>query len=455
MDKYFTGESIDFRQVIAIIIPILVDQAFIVCLNMFNTAMISSSGVTAVSAVNIVDSINVFLLNVFIAISTGGTVIVAQYKGTNDSKMVSRSAASTISVVGLLTIVVATVMIIFHNPILNLLFGSADANVLSNARLYFIGSCLSYPCFAIFEAVCGALRGVSDTKSSLVLSMITNISYVVLNILFINVFKMGVLGMIISVNIARFLGMVCSIIYMLKFNTTVNVKIRDIFKIDFAVQKKIFLIGMPFAAEQMFFNGGKILTQTFIVSLGTLAITVNAISGSIGLLMQIGANALSLSVITVVGQCMGRRDINDAKKFIKSFVGLGTITFIIGDIIILPLFPFIVQLFNPPQEIVHTIFNIVLLTGIVQPFLWSISFICPSALRATGDAKFTSITSMLSMWLFRVTLGYLLGIVLKFGITGVWCAMLAEWGVRGIIFTIRFKSNKWCSHNLISDHNLS
>ena len=449
MDKYFTGNSIDYHQVIAIILPILVDQAFIICLNMLNTAMISSSGVHAIDAVNMVDSINIFLLNVFIAVSTGGTVIVAQFKGANDEKMVSRSASSSISAVALLAIAVAGIMIIFHSPILKLLFGSAGTEVFANIKLYFIGSCISYPCFAVFEAVCGALRGVSDTKSSLGLSMITNISYVILNLLFINVLHMGVLGMVIAVNIARFLGMICSVIYMINFNHTVNVKVRDIFKIDFPVQKRILFIGLPFAAEQMFFNGGKILTQIFILKLGIMAIAINAISGSIALLFQIGANALSLSAITVVGQCMGRRDIADAKKFIKSFLGLGTISFLIGDIIMLPFFPLLVKLFNPPEEIVHTIFIIVLLTAIVQPLLWSISFICPSALRAAGDSKFTSLTSMLSMWLFRVIFGYVLGIVLNFGIIGVWCAMLAEWGVRGLIFMLRFKSNKWCEHDLI------
>lgn len=107
----------------------------------------------------------------------------------------------------------------------------------------------------------------------------------------------------------------------------------------------------------------------------------------------------------------------DARKFIKSFVGLGSISFVLSAAILLPLFPVLVQLFSPAPEIVPTIFEIVLVTGICQPFLWSLSFIVPSSLRCgLGDSKYTSVVSLLSMWLFRVALGYVLGILLNFGI---------------------------------------
>jgi putative MATE family efflux protein len=449
LNKYFTGNSIDYKQIIAIIIPIFVDQAFIILMSLLNTAMISSSGVAAVSAVSMVDSLNIFLVNVFVAVATGGTVIVAQYKGSGNQEMVSKAASQAISAVAILSILISTFVIVFHTPTLNLLFGNADADVFHNAKIFLIGSCISYPFIAIFQAVSGVLRGVAETKACLGLSLIMNITYLCLNIVLITVFDMGVIGLVISMILARILGMVTSLIYLLKYNQTLRFKIRNALRIDFSILKKIMFIGIPFAAEQMFFNGGKLLTQTFIVQLGTIAMTVNAISGSISLLFQIGGNALSISIVTVVGQCIGRRDIQDARKFIKSFLGLSTVFFVIATAIVLPLFPLIVKLFSPPADIVPTIFALTLLIAIAQPFLWSLSFIMPSALRAAGDSKFTSISSLLSMWLFRVILGYILGITLHFGIMGVWVAMVAEWGVRGLIFAWRFKGDKWYAHKLI------
>ncbi|WP_438349280.1 MATE family efflux transporter [Paenibacillus sp. FA6] len=449
LNKYFTGDAIDYKQIIAIVIPIFVDQAFIILMGLLNTAMISSSGVAAVSAVSMVDSLNIFLINVFVAVATGGTVIVAQYKGSGNQEMVSKAAAQAISAVTILSVLISVFVILFHTPTLNLLFGNAEEEVFRNAKIFLIGSCISYPFMAIFQAVSGVLRGVAETKACLGLSLIMNLTYLCLNIVLITVFDMGVMGLVISMILARVLGMVTSLIYLLKYNQTLRFKIRNALKLNFSILKKIMYIGIPFAAEQMFFNGGKLLTQTFIVQLGTLAMTVNAISGSISLLFQIGGNALSISVVTVVGQCIGRRNVQDARKFIKSFIGLSTVFFVIATLIILPLFPLIVKLFSPPEDIIPTIFALTLLISIAQPILWSFSFIMPSALRAAGDSKFTSISSLLSMWLFRVILGYILGVTLHFGIMGVWVAMVAEWGIRGLIFAWRFKGDKWYAHKLI------
>ncbi len=449
LDRNFSGESIDYRQIIAIFLPILLDQSFVLCLNMVNVAMISSSGVAAVSAVNIVDSLNIFLMNVFIAVSVGGTIVVAQYKGTGNGAMVSKAAASSVSSVFLLALSISLIVIAFHRPVLYILFQGAEADVLSNARIYLIGSCTSYCGFAIREAVCGALRGVGETKLSLVLSLIMNVSYVVLNIILINVLHMGIVGMVISMNISRYLGGAFALVLIVKMNAPLYFKIKDTLHFDPAMLKRIFFIGIPFAAEQMFFNGGKILTQIFIVSLGTYAIATNAICVSITGISQIPATALSLALVTVVGQCMGQRNIKDSKKFIRSFAWLSSFSFLITGLLIMSMFNVLVSLFHPPSEIVPDIFKIMLITSIAQIPLWATSFIYPSALRAAGDSKFTSIVSLLSMWLFRIVLGYLLGIVLSFGIIGFWLAMNCEWGIRGIIFFLRTRGKKWYQHHLI------
>lgn len=449
LEKYFTGNTFTYRQIIAIILPLLIDQAFVSGFGMINAAMISSSGVAAISAVNMVDSLNVFLLNIFIAIATGGTVVVAQYKGVENHEMVSKAASQSITLIAILSVFVSVLIIVFRLPTLNLLFGKAEEAVYQNASLYLLGSCISYPFFAITEAVCGALRGVAQTRAAMALSLVKNILWVLLNVLFVLILDMGVMGIVYSMNISRVTSMICAFVYLVKYNESIRFKLKSLLQFSFSIQKKILFIGIPFAMEQMFFNGGKILTQTFIVSLGTYSMTVNAIGSSLLMLIQIGANALSLSVVTVVGQCMGRRDIEDARKYIKSFLGAASVLILLNLAVIFPLMPLLVRMFQPPGEIVPVIYQVVLMAGIAEPILWPISFITPSALRAAGDSKYTSVASLLSMWLFQVVLGYILGIILHFGIAGVWAAMIFEWGVRGVIFMLRFRGNKWCCHRLI------
>lgn len=449
VEQHFSGESISRHEIVAIIIPIIVDQAFVVGLNLINTALISSSGVAALSAVNMVDSVNMLLINVFIAVATGGTVVVAQYKGSGNEPMLGKATAGTISAAFLLALGISLLTVGGHGPLLSFLFGNAEADVLQNARIYMVGCGISYTGLAVKEAVCGALRGVGETRSSLLLSLIMNFLYVAFNLILVSAMGMGVWGLAISVNISRYLAAAVSILFLIRINRTLHFRLADTFRLEITMLRKILFIGVPFAAEQFFFQGGKILTQTFIVRLGTYAIATNAICNTITSVIQIPGSALSLAVVPVVGQCIGHGSIPDARKFIRSFLILSSASFVGMIILLLPVYYPMISLFHSPARIIPDITRIEIITSVALIPLWSISFVTPSALRAAGDSKYTSLVAMLSMWLFRVVLGYILGIVLPFGIVGVWVAMDCEWGVRGAIFLRRFHGKKWYAHHLI------
>lgn len=439
----------DYRKIISLYLPILIDQAFIIGLNLLNTAMISSAGVAAVSAVSTIDALNIFIISVLVAIATGGTVVVAQYKGSGNQSMVSKASSASIASVSVLALGIGLLVILLHTPLLQLLMGSAPPEVYSYAKVYLIGSSISFFGIGIVQAVNGVMRGIGKTRVSMALSLIMNGLYVLFNLLFIPLLDMGVMGMTISINIARFAAAICAIYYVLKIDESLHLRVYELFHIPWEMLKKIMSIGIPFAAEQMFFNGGKMLTQVFIVSLGTYAIATNAITNTIAMVYQIPAIALSMTLVTVVGQSIGGRNIDDARKFIRSFLWLASISFVVMTLILMPLFYPLVNLFHPPAEIMDEIFWVLTINAIAQIPLWAISFLLPSGLRAAGDSRFTSITSMLTMWLFRIMLGYVLGITLGFGIIGVWVAMNCEWGVRGMIFLWRYRGTKWYQHKLV------
>src|SRR5690606_35119244 len=239
LDKSLSGNSFNYKQVIAIFFPIFVDQAFIVLMSLLNTAMISSSGVAAVSAVSMVDSLNIFIVNVFIALATGGTVIVAQYKGSGNEEMVSKSAAQAISIVTLASLLVSVLIIAVHMPTLNLLFGQAEAEVMSNAQIYLIGSSITYPLLAVYAAITGALRGIAETRICLFLSVIMNFTYFALNVVFIVWMDMGIIGMVIALFLARLLGMSTSLLYLIKYCQKIHFRLKDAFKLDFTIIKKV------------------------------------------------------------------------------------------------------------------------------------------------------------------------------------------------------------------------
>ncbi|MDD4413289.1 MAG: MATE family efflux transporter [Oscillospiraceae bacterium] len=449
LDRSLSGKTINFRQIFAIIIPLLVDQTFIVLLTLLNTAMISSSGKTAVAAVSMVDSLNVFINSFLIALATGGTVVVAQNMGAGNKQGVSRAAAQAVAFVSVISLIIGVLAVGFNEQLLNLLFGGAERAVLDNARLYLIGSAITYPLVGIIESVSGALRGAGQTKPTLWLSLIKNGSYVLFTLLFLTILNLGIIGLVAALLISRALGMLCSVLYIRLKDRIFVFRFRYMMKPDLSMLKRVLLIGIPFAVEQMFFNGGKLITQTFIVLLGTNALTVNAICNSLSQLPQVGALACNLAVVTVVGQCVGQSNFKDARKYIRAFLIMGSLSILGLSVLLLPFLSPLIGLFSPDPKIVPDINTIIYITWLGASGLWPLSFITPSALRAAGDVHFTLIASLLTMWVIRVVLGYILGITLSFGIIGVWIAMVFEWGVRGVIFQIRLCSNKWHNHSMI------
>lgn len=447
--NFISSDLFSSKEVVQLTIPIVIDQGFVIGMALLNTAMISSAGIAAVSAVNMVESLNIFFISVFIALSTGGTVVVAQARGKRDELLAERSAVATVVAVFAIAIVLAIIVLIFHRALLEGLFGGSSEAVMKNASVYLIGSMLSYPALAIVESACGVLRGVADTRTSLFLSALTNLSYVALNLLFIQVFHLGIVGMIIALNIARLLGGCVSIWYLTKRTQSIHFSFSRLLPFNFDIMKKVMSIGFPFAAEQLFFNGGKILTQIFIVQLGTLALTANAIGNSLTMLLEIIPASLGLALVTIVGQSIGAGDTKSVRKFWLSFLALSSITTLLTSVILITVYPWLIDLFHVPASVEKQVFVLLLMVSVARIIAWPLSFITPSALRAAGDATFTSVVSLITMWSIRIVLGYILGITLGYGLLGVWAAMCFEWFVRGIIFAVRLYRGKWMRKRLV------
>jgi len=449
LDRYLSGEHLNYRQVIAIIIPLFFDQLFNGIISMLNTAMISSSGTAAVAAVSMVDSLNVIMLNIFIGIATGGTVIVAQYYGAGKAESVTKAAGNAVAAVIFSAVIISIVLTGFHDSVLTLLFKSAEPDVFANAKIYLIGSALSYPFVSVIDAISGVLRGIGNSKSYFWLSLIKNGSNLLFNIIFLKIFNFGIIGLILSIILSRFLGMCCAFIYIRLLNRQIVLHFRDLLKIDCKMLRRIMFIGIPSAGEQVFFNAGKLITQSFIVTMGTGALAINAICNSLMVLMETGGLGLSLAIVTVVGISLGHGDYKSAKKYVRVFLILGSISVALTCLIMLPLLSPLIGFFSPEPQLLPEIMRICYICSVTTPLFWCLSFVSPAALRAAGDGRFVLVSSLISMWTLRVVLGYVLGIVFKLGILGVWLAMFIEWVLRGLMYNIRLMGKKWLSHKLI------
>lgn len=448
-EKHLGSEVISARGIWKLFLPILFDTVTINVLMMISSSMVSIAGEEAVAAVNMVDSINYFFTNFYVAIATGGTVVVAQYFGHKDPRNAGRATSQAfLSAVGLAALI-ALFMIVFSDLVIGFLFGDAEPLVLEYGRTYLICCAVSYPFYAAYQACMGALRGSGDTRASMVFSITLNGLFFVFSFLMINVLKLGVLGSGLAMISCRVLIVLILMTYLLRKRRDLQLSFRSFVTFDLSLQKSILYVGFPTALEQVFFHGGKIITQTFIVSLGTAHMTANAVAGNLFNVIMAPANAVCTLVVTVVGFCMGAGKPEEGKRLLRNLIIVSTVLQTLFGFICYPLMPAVIGLFRVSADITFRTMRCILILVISMP-LWCPAFVTPSGLRAAGDAKFTSLVALTVMWLVRVLLGYLFAITLSMGIEGIWLAMCTEWIFRDVIFLWRMHGTKWYRHKLIN-----
>lgn len=445
LDKNFSCTFMSYKRITAIMFPVFLDQLSLVVLAMFNMGMISASGAFSVSAVGMVDTLNSVISQLYLSISMGGTILVAKYTGSENRSLVSASAVQALTTAGLLAAGLGLILGIFRGPILSTLYRAADPEIIELAKIYLLGLAIASPAIAFINVSNGILRGTGDTMASLVISLSTNVTFALLNVLFLAILNMGIRGLFSSIIISRVFGTLCSVWFLTRREVFLHFHLKDIIHADWTIQKKLFRFGVPFAAENMFFNGGGVAIQIMIVSLGTASIALHAICVSILAVMVSASESLCNTVVAIAGQCLGRNDIDQARRYIRSFIRIGQTITAVMLVLILIFFPLIMKLYNADPELERRAFFILAISGIFLSLFWPVGFITPSGLRTAGDVRFTSLAVLLSMWTIRVSLCYVLAVVLGFGLEGVWAAMCFEWISRAVIFTLRFRTNRW--HN--------
>ena len=432
-----------------LIIPLVVEQLLVITVGFADTVMVASVGEAAVSAVSLVDAINILLINIFAALGTGGAVVAAQFIGQGSKDKAKYSAKQLILITALLSVIIMVIVIAFNVPLLHMVFGNVEVDVMKNAEIYFLFSAMSYPFIALYNSGAALFRAIGNSKISMINSAVMNVINIILNAIFIFVFKWGVFGAVLATLIAR--AVACIVILKMLSHRDNDVCVNDYlhWKFDFMYIKKILAIGIPSGLENGMFQLGKILVQSLIATFGTYSIAANAVSNNLAQMQIIPGMAMSLAMVTVVGQCVGANDYKQAKYYVKKLLKITYLSMAGLIVVLIIATPSILTFYSLSKETTDLAYQCIFLHAIIAALIWPTSFTFPNALRAANDAKFTMIVSAASMLIFRLCFSYVLGQYMNLGLIGVWIAMFIDWGVRCIFFIWLYFSGKWMNRQLV------
>lgn len=439
-ERLFSGSDL-----LRLIIPLVIEQLLLMTVGMVDTVMVTTNGEAVVSGVSLVDNINTLIIQIFSALSTGGAVVVSQYLGRQEIDNAKTASKQLIYAMCAISLTLMGLALVFRQHLLALVFGQVEQDVMENALTYFLITATAFPFMGIYNAGSALFRSMGNSKVSMFCSLIVNIVNIVVNAVLIFGFDMGAAGAGLGTLASRIAA--AAIILWLLNKPGHSLHLDGIFRLNIRwdMIRRILFIGIPTGLENGMFQAGKLMVLSLITTFGTSAVAANAIANSITGVVNVPGMALGLAIITVIGRCIGAGDNDQAEHYTRLLVGASYACMVGMSVLLFFSADLLVPLFNLTPEAQAMASEVLGAYVIANALVWPMAFTLPNSLRAAGDAVFTMVVSLCSMFACRVALSYLLACSWGFGLglLGVWLAMFADWVVRAVLFLWRYRRGKW------------
>lgn len=465
----FTG-----KQLLLLILPIVIEQIFSTSLGFIDSIMVShmpEDSTSAGLAVTNVDYMNNLIIQLFSAFATGGAIITSQSLGAKDSESANSSAKHMLVLVIMISLVIAAACLALNYPLLKLLYPDVGNATFAYQRTYFYITAASFPFIGLFNA-CAALLRVQRrsivTMTSAAMSCVLN---VVMDAVFLFVFKWGVMGAALATLICRAIPAIYMLILLGSKKNIVCVKLFQKFRFDGNMMKRILKLAIPSGIESCLFQLGKLMTSTFVnvacyvepqvgadgvqlVGANGELLTINqqalgnSIANHINNFASVVGGGVGTSCLTVIGQAVGTGDIDQCKYYIKKMFFLSYIANAICVGSFLALTPVIVKMWGYGAEAETIAKNCLYFCLCFQFVTYPLSFTTPAILKATSDVKYVMVCAIASMLVMRVGLCYLMTTddmagLPQLGAFGYWIGMCSDWVLRSVLFMARLLSGRW------------
>lgn len=426
-----------------LIIPLIIEQFLLIFVGLADSIMVATVGEEAVSAVSLIDSIMILLINAFTALATGGAIVAGQAIGRGKPHEGCQVVDQLVIFISWLSVLIMALLYLGRFFVLHVVFGNIDPLVMKNCNIYLLIVTASIPFIALYNAGAAIYRAMGDSRTPMVMSLLMNGMNLAGNALLIYGMKRGIEGAAIPTLLSRIFAGVVMIRLLLNREKPLHLTRLLGIRFHGGILKKILSIGIPYGLENSMFQLGKIIVLSLVSLFGTVAIAANAVSNSVCMFAVLTGMACGYALSSVTAQCVGAGDYEQVRYYTRKIMAIAYISILLMNILIVLLLPIIMRVYNLSAETGSLASRIILFHSICAVIIWPASFTLSNTLRASNDARYCMLISIISMWIFRIGFSYILADYFRWGVFGVWAAMIIDWAVRAIFFSIRYIRGKW------------
>lgn len=431
------------RDLRKLIVPLVIEQLLAITVGLADSLMVARVGEAAVSAVSLVDAVNVLLVSMFSALATGGAVVAGQYMGRREAEKANLAGGQLLLFMGEVALGVTALLYLGRGFILGVVFGSVAPDVAAYSNTYFLIVEASTLFLALYNGGAALFRVMGNSGISMWVSLIMNAINVVGNGILIFGFHRGVEGVAFPTLVSRIAAAVMMLVLLRNPKLPLHLEKKFRFHHEKQIIRNILLLGVPNGIEGSMFQLGKILLLSVVAPFGTASVAANAIGNTIASFQILAPQSIGLGMVTVVSRCVGAGNFGKARAYTRKLMRWGYGSMLALNVLIMASLNAVLRLYGLSQTATDYARIILMLHSCIGVLIWPLAFQLPQTIRAAGDTRFTMLTSSISMWTFRVVLGVLMARTFQLGVLGIWYAMFVDWVTRSIVFVVRYRGHRW------------
>ncbi len=418
--------------------PMLIGNVFQQLYNIVDSIVVGRYvGKEALAAVGASFPLIFMLISFVVGVAMGTTIIISQYFGAKDMKMVRRSIDTMYIFLFVASIVVTILGITLSKPIFRLI--NLPEDVMPQAVTYFNVFITGMIFFFGYNGISSVLRGLGDSKTPLYFLIISTVMNVALDLLFVAVFKWGVAGAAWATVLSQAGAFITGVIYLNRTHEVVKLNsLKLVF--DKAIFRKSLKIGLPTGLQQTFVSMGMLAITRIVNGFGTDVIAAYSAAGRLDSIAALPAMNFGAALSTFVGQNLGANKPERVKQGLKATFMMSGALALLTSLFVIIFRQQLIHLFTDDAAVISIGAQYLVIVSSFYIF-FSTMFVIGGVMRGAGDTLIPMFITLFALWAIRIPAAWIMS--RYFGVAGIWWSIPVAWFIGMTLSYLYYLKGNW------------
>ncbi len=445
MEKSSFDSRVFYKSVLALVLPMAVQNLINVGISSLDVIMLGKVGETVLSASSLANQIQFIMTMIFFGVTSGACVLTAQYWGKGDRRTIEKVIGIALRISLTTGLLFTLAVLLFPAPLMSLFTNEPEVIAEGVKYLQIVGC--SYLFMSVTMVYLNIMRSVEKVIISTVVYSVSLVTNGVLNAIFIfgllGLPAMGISGAALATSIARFVELVIVLIYAYRPGQPVRLRFSDIFTRDPQLFRDFLRYSIPVTLNEMMWGGGVSMITAIIGHMGQSAVAANSVAQVTRQLATVVAFGIANATAIMIGKAIGEGNEDKAEDFGRRFVWLTVIAGIVGGVVVLcvsPIASAALTLTDQARE--YLTFMMFVMSYFVVGQAFNTTMVV-GVFRAGGDTRFGLIEDTVAMWGISIFIGFLGAFVFGWSVQAVYVVLLSDEIIKIPVNWWRYKTKIW------------